>query len=222
MQNLRSWITAFFTAVLLNLLFFSLMPLMMDKDAAAPDKGPDFKTVNVVRIRQKERPPEKKEEKKIKEEKKTRTEKTETIHQNVKKEKFSPAAGLPFEINQKLPPVPGIPGFSMENITIAPPAMKDVYAASELDKGLTPLAHVPPVYPVRARQKGIEGWVRVKFMVNSQGNVEHPEVIEADPEEVFDSSVLNAVAQWRFSPGTIEGVAVNTYVETTVRFKLEK
>lgn len=222
MQNIKPWIAAFFTAVLLNLFFFSLMPLMMDKHAAAPDKGFDFKTVNVVRIKQKDRPPEKREKKEIKKEKKVQTEKTETIPRNVQEKKFVPAAGLPFEINPKLPPVPGIPGFSMKNITIAPPAMKHVYSASELDKSLTPIAPVPPVYPFRARQKGIEGWVRVKFMVTRQGRVKDPRVVEADPREVFDSSVLNAVSQWRFSPGTIEGVAVNTYVETTVQFKLEK
>jgi protein TonB len=37
---------------------------------------------------------------------------------------------------------------------------------------------------------------------------------------VFDASVLQAVARWRFSPGMLEGVPVNTWVVAPFEFKL--
>ncbi len=64
--------------------------------------------------------------------------------------------------------------------------------------------------------------VKVRFLVNNQGQVEQPRVVEARPENVFEKSVVNCVLKWKFKPGTVEGVPVNTMVETIIRFELEK
>ena len=58
------------------------------------------------------------------------------------------------------------------------------------------------------------------FLIDYLGD-ENPEIVEADPDQIFDASVINCVAQWKFKPGTMEGVAVSTLAQTTIKFKLE-
>jgi protein TonB len=92
---------------------------------------------------------------------------------------------------------------------------------SQLDEPLTVLARIPPVYPIRARRRGIEGTVTVTFEVDEQGNVANLRIVEAVPPNIFEKSVLQCVSRWRYKPGTIEGVAVRARVETTIRFNME-
>ena len=98
---------------------------------------------------------------------------------------------------------------------------KGEWNANDLDQPLTPLVRIPPVYPSRAKRRGIEGWVRVKFLVKAGGEVARVEILEAQPEKVFDTSVRNCVLGWRFKPGTVGGEAVDVWAETVVRFRLE-
>ena len=78
----------------------------------------------------------------------------------------------------------------------------------------------PPVYPYKARQRNIEGYVRVKLLVRADGTVGEVSVLDADPKGLFDSAALKAVPQWRFQPGVIDGQAVPSWVVTTIRFTL--
>ncbi len=93
---------------------------------------------------------------------------------------------------------------------------------AELDSPLVPLVKIPPVYPLRAIRRGIEGVVDVEFIITKKGRIEQPKIIKALPEKIFDQSVLNCVSRWKFKPGTVEGIPVNTRASTTIRFKLEK
>jgi len=52
--------------------------------------------------------------------------------------------------------------------------------------------------------------------------VEQVSILNSDPETIFDQSVLTVLPRWRFSPGTVEGISVNTWVVTTIRFELEQ
>ncbi len=51
--------------------------------------------------------------------------------------------------------------------------------------------------------------------------VDQIEIIEAEPKQVFDESVIRCVSSWRFAPGEVRGEPVKTRVQTTIRFKLE-
>jgi len=81
---------------------------------------------------------------------------------------------------------------------------------------------VPPAYPYFARLRGLEGWVRVRILVDEQGQVKQAEVVRAEPPGVFEDAVLSAVRRWRFRPGLEQGRCVSAWMETTVRFKLEE
>jgi protein TonB len=129
---------------------------------------------------------------------------------------------MPFEINPRLPRGPNTLELPpMETGPQMPAGSANVFAEGDLDAPLTVLVRIPPVYPLRARRLGIEGRVRVSFLVETSGNVDQIKILEAEPAGVFESSVRQCVSRWRFKPGTIEGVPVRARMETTIQFKLE-
>lgn len=96
-----------------------------------------------------------------------------------------------------------------------------IFSAGQLDAPLAVLTKSPPIYPHGAKRRNIEGWIKVKFVVDEQGQVGQVKVLAAEPEGVFEQSVLQCIARWRFKPGTIGGRAVKALVEQTISFKLE-
>jgi protein TonB len=94
-----------------------------------------------------------------------------------------------------------------------------IFEAYQLDQAPQPLVRVPPVYPYRAREQGIEGAVQVKLLVNTDGTIGHLQIVQARPPGVFEDAVMKAVPQWKFSPGKIGGNPVTAWVVTTVRFE---
>jgi protein TonB len=94
--------------------------------------------------------------------------------------------------------------------------------AMQADSNFVPLSQLPPQYPYKAAQRGIEGWVRVEFYVTATGTVEHVEVIESEPPGVFDKAAIRAVSRWRFKPRMVNGRAVAGKAIQIVDFKLDK
>ena len=79
-----------------------------------------------------------------------------------------------------------------------------------------------PIYPPNAERRGIEGWVRISFTIAEDGRVTDARVVEAEPDGVFERSVLRAVSKWRYPPRTIDGQPIRrTGVEVTVEFRLQ-
>ena len=95
-----------------------------------------------------------------------------------------------------------------------------IFEAYELDQPPQPIVKIPPSYPYRAREQGIEGVVQIKFLVRADGSVGQVLIVDARPKNVFEQEVLKAVPQWKFSPGKVEGEAVTAWVVTAVQFKL--
>ena len=219
--NFFGWSLAIAFSAVVNASLFSIMPGMIHHNSDTKIDLENIRPIQLVRIKKPETPPRKKErpkpEKQVK--KQAPSKKTATV--------FTPRPmavkpALPFELNSKLPMavdslvMPGLAHFSLN-----PPVFKGQYLAGELDSPLTPLAKVPPIYPVRASRRGIEGWVKIEFVVNKSGGVENLKVMDAQPEGVFDKSVVNCLARWKFKPGTVQGVAVSTLAETVINFQLD-
>jgi protein TonB len=95
-----------------------------------------------------------------------------------------------------------------------------VFEAYELDQAPQPVVRVPPVYPYKAREQGIEGVVQIKLLVNSDGTVGQIYILDARPKGIFDDAVLKSVPQWKFNPGKIAGETVTAWVVTDIRFDL--
>ena len=79
----------------------------------------------------------------------------------------------------------------------------------EIHPPLTVVVQMHPVYPMIAKQSGrtaqpgVEGWVRVRFLVTSTGDVEKISILDAQPRNIFDRVVVQAVKTWRFIPHTV-------------------
>jgi len=80
---------------------------------------------------------------------------------------------------------------------------------------------VPPVYPRQALEDEIEGTVRVRITVDTDGRVKSAEVIESTPAGVFDAATLAAVKRWRFKPAEVNGHAVEASTLQSLVFRPE-
>ncbi len=54
------------------------------------------------------------------------------------------------------------------------------------DRDVVPLVRIEPEYPMRARQRAIEGWVQVPFDVNKAGSVTDAFVVASSPPKTFE------------------------------------
>jgi TonB family protein len=85
---------------------------------------------------------------------------------------------------------------------------------------LTVLKSVQPVYPARAVNNKIEGWVDVEFTVAETGKVSDVSVRASSIAGVFEDAAVKAVAQFRYKPVLNDGKAVPVRTQIRVRFTL--
>lgn len=91
------------------------------------------------------------------------------------------------------------------------------------DRDAAPLVRINPTYPIRAAQRGIEGWVQVQFTITGTGSVIDVTVVDSSPPNVFDEAAVEAVSRWRYNPEVEGAVAVDRVgVQTLLRFDLEE
>lgn len=76
------------------------------------------------------------------------------------------------------------------------------------DRDAVPLVRIEPDYPIRARQRGVEGWVVVRFTITKAGTVTDAVIEKAKPPGVFDKASLAAVSRWKYNPKIVNGVPV--------------
>ena len=114
------------------------------------------------------------------------------------------------------PPPEAPPGFGAP----IPGTGKIGFELGELDTPPIPVHRARPVYPFKARRKGITGKVTVRFLVTSTGMVDKISIVQGEPKKIFDQSVLDCIAKWRFKPGIFEGNPVATWVVLPISFKL--
>jgi protein TonB len=80
--------------------------------------------------------------------------------------------------------------------------------------------YVAPEYPRDAMLRSIEGSVKVRFTIDSDGKVSEALVVSSTGNHVFDKAALSAVRRWRFEPLSVAGEPAQATLETTVVFKL--
>ena len=76
------------------------------------------------------------------------------------------------------------------------------------------------VYPLEAKQSGIQGSVFVKAFIDKEGNVVKTEIIKGVSPEL-DEAASKAIASTKFTPGKVNGVAVKVQVSIPIKFKLD-
>lgn len=108
-------------------------------------------------------------------------------------------------------PLPGLP-------THGPPRTR--FNSNEVDQQPKGVATTQPMYPYRAKRLGIEGMVRIRFLVNRAGSTDLFKILQSEPAGEFDKVVEKTIKRWKFKPAKREGQVVETWMETTIEFKL--
>jgi len=85
---------------------------------------------------------------------------------------------------------------------------------------LMPLQQIHPVYPPKARRQSIEGWVKVGFVITTEGSVSNVRLIESTPPRIFDRAAIKAISRWKFSPQLIAGIPQQRKAEQKLVFGL--
>jgi len=89
-----------------------------------------------------------------------------------------------------------------------------------VDVAPIPVEQSPLVYPQRARELGVEGFVTLSMLVNQFGTVEKVKLVSAQPEGTFEQSALEAARSWKFRPGSFKGKIVKAWVNQKIVFSL--
>ncbi|MCS5635169.1 MAG: energy transducer TonB [Myxococcota bacterium] len=89
------------------------------------------------------------------------------------------------------------------------------------DSDSVPLVRVPPQYPIRAAERGIEGWVVLRFTITATGTVDNPVVLDAQPKRIFDRAAIRSIKKWKYRPRIVDGVAIKRVEEVRLTFDLD-
>jgi TonB family protein len=114
----------------------------------------------------------------------------------------------------------------VRNVVLEPltPTRAYLLAAERPGPGvvLPTLVHeVRPAYTADAMRRRITGTVRMEIVVREDGTVGDVHVLKSvDAKDGMDQQCVDAVRQWRFQPGTKDGVPVPVIVSVDLTFTL--
>ncbi|WP_321494028.1 TonB family protein [uncultured Desulfobacter sp.] len=212
-------------ALIINLALFGLLPGMIHMDT----RSGDLESLNVVtftRFKPQPLQPEPKKKEEAEEEKKPEKIHNIVHHENLNVPKQQLKMELPsldLDIDPRL--AGGIPMVAQATHGPVAATGPDFNAVMDLDAVDTipvPRYKAAPRYPYRAKRMGREGTVKIRFLVDKDGNVSDVKILEANPPGFFEEAVLDAVSAWKYAPGELMGRKVATLVTTSVVFQLEK
>ncbi len=99
----------------------------------------------------------------------------------------------------------------------SPPAAEEyvepVYSAAYLN-------NQPPVYPISARRRGIEGTVIIRAMIHDNGHCHHVTVKKSSGHPQLDKAALDAIRDWRFVPARRGKQLITAWVDVPITFRL--
>jgi len=92
----------------------------------------------------------------------------------------------------------------------------------KISTNVIPLVRIPPIYPLRAANRRIQGWVKVEFTITKEGGVTDAEVVDSKPNSIFNRAALKAIKRWKFKPQIIAGEAYEQRAIQILEFKLSR
>ena len=108
-------------------------------------------------------------------------------------------------------------------VAIAQPTRAPVARAPERSEppALIERSRVAPIYPRASRRAGEAGTVVLRLTVGVSGTVLATDVLSSSGFDRLDQAAQAAARQWRFSPGTRQGVPVELSIQVPIRFELQ-
>jgi len=122
---------------------------------------------------------------------------------------FTPTAPGPTAITPPTAPTPTVPG--------NPPAVILTPARPLAD------TQTGPAYPIISRRLGEEGTVLLRLTVTAEGRVSEAMLLESSGFSRLDEAAINwVVRNWRYEPAMEGARAVESMVEASLTFRLER
>lgn len=120
------------------------------------------------------------------------------------------------------PPSPYTPplGSGTGSIVADPPLPPQAapFIVAEVDPRYAP--SFQPEYPASEQRREVEGIVRVRVLIGTDGRVKAVELVSSDSPGFFEATKRRALTKWRFKPATRGGIAEESWKEMTVRFQI--
>ena len=111
--------------------------------------------------------------------------------------------------------------FDVPLTTTTPPVEDKLYVVTGDVKAPRVISRVEPRFPQPMITARMSGRVTVRCIIDRNGTVRNVEVVRSTFAG-FEAPVLEALPQWRFAPGSLNGRAVDTIFELTVSFSLNR
>ncbi len=84
------------------------------------------------------------------------------------------------------------------------------------------LRNPPPPYPPLSRRAGEEGKVILRVSVTPQGTADNIEIRTSSGSARLDESAVKTVRHWKFIPAKRGDIAIQSWVQVPIIFKLEQ
>ena len=179
-QNLKKFSAVFVGSALLTLVIFYLMQaLLAVGDVELKDKG-----IRIADVTMPERDLE--------------------LLQDIEgpEEEEPPPETMPPEV-EMTPPA------DLDNVAPRPKFdFKGRKAGVFADGSYVPIFKVPPIYPRRAQERGIEGCVMLQFTVTKIGAVKDAVILWSLPSGIFDRAAIRSAMKFKYKPQIRDGEAI--------------
>ena len=94
-----------------------------------------------------------------------------------------------------------------------------VMSAETVDVLPQPLGNCQPRLSRSMIQSQKAGWVKVKLLINAQGQVDDVRVLESHPRGIYDQAVLEAMKICRWKPALYKGKPRALHTQKNFRFE---
>jgi protein TonB len=116
-----------------------------------------------------------------------------------------------------------IGGLLKSDFEVSDSLFVSAFNLNEVDQKPRVIRQIPPRYPFAAQQKGIEGKVFVRAVVDTSGQVQEPEIARVEPEEIgdiFNEAALQCIVKFKFKPAMKGGEPVDCIVIQPLTFSV--
>jgi len=95
----------------------------------------------------------------------------------------------------------------------------EIFDIGDVENKPQPRRQGAPKYPGSARRKGQEGFAVAEFIIDENGNVSSVEIKQSS-DPIFEQPTIDAIRDWKFTPGEKDGRAVKTRTRVKIPYTI--
>ncbi|MEM1222624.1 MAG: energy transducer TonB [Verrucomicrobiota bacterium] len=95
----------------------------------------------------------------------------------------------------------------------------EIFDIGDLETKPQPRKQGAPRYPATAKRKGLQGFALAEFIIDENGNVIDVEIKQSS-DPIFEKPTVEAIRDWKFTPGEKDGRAVKTRTRVKIPYNI--